>query len=118
MVLSMGEQQRLSFLRLLALFTLSPNKNRLVQETLVFLDESTSALDMKTEREIYIHLHQLRVWFISISHRLSLVRLHSKWLQFSPDGNCQQTIVPACVEEQYDAEPTETKQDQVRFSIL
>ena len=47
----MGEQQRLSFVRLLALFTLSANKDQFVQKTLLFLDESTSAIDIKTEKE-------------------------------------------------------------------
>jgi len=135
MVLSMGEQQRLSFVRLLALFTLSPNKNQLVQETLVFLDESTSAIDVRTEREIYLHLTQLCVWFVTISHRSSLVHLHTKWLQFFPDRNCQQAIEPECMEDQIlftstdkdldenkvekqeksDYKRTETKQLQVSF---
>jgi ABC-type bacteriocin/lantibiotic exporter with double-glycine peptidase domain len=135
MVLSMGEQQRLSFVRLLALFTLTPNKDQLVQETLVFLDESTSAIDVKTEHEIYLHLTQLSVWFVTISHRSSLVHLHTKWLQFFPDGNCQQAIEPERMEEQIlftstdkdhdenklekqeksEYKPIETKQFQVSF---
>jgi ABC-type bacteriocin/lantibiotic exporter with double-glycine peptidase domain len=135
MVLSMGEKQRLSFVRLLALFTLSPNKDQLVQETLVFLDESTSAIDIRTEREIYLHLTQLCVWFVTISHRSSLVHLHTKWLQFFPDKNCQQTIEPERTEDQLlftstdkdldedklekqekdDYKPIETKQLQVSF---
>ena len=100
MALSMGEQQRLSFIRLLALFTLTPNKNQLVRETLVFLDESTSAIDFKTEHEIYLHLTQLHVWFVTISHRPSLVHLHSKVLQFFPNGNRQQSVEPEHVEDQ------------------
>ena len=100
MVLSMGEQQRLSFIRLLALFTLAPKRKQLLQETLVFLDESTSAIDVQTEHEIYLHLTQLRVWFVTISHRSSLVHLHTKWLQFFPDRNCQQAIEPERMEDQ------------------
>lgn len=100
LVLSMGEQQRLSFARLLALFTLAPNKDQLVRETLVFLDESTSAIDINTEHEIYQHLTQLCVWFVTISHRSSLVHLHTKWLQFFPDRNCQQTIEQKSIEDQ------------------
>jgi ABC-type uncharacterized transport system fused permease/ATPase subunit len=125
MVLSMGEQQRLSFVRLLALFTLTPNKDQLVQETLVFLDESTSAIDVKTEHEIYLHLTQLSVWFVTISHRSSLVHLHTKWLQFFPDGNCQQAIEPERMkdhdenklekQEKSEFKPIETKQFQVSF---
>jgi len=123
MVLSMGEQQRLSFVRLLALFTLSPNKDQLVRETLVFLDESTSAIDIETEQEIYLHLTQLCVWFVTISHRSSLVHLHTKWLQFFPDRNSQQAIELSIdndhdenkleKQEKNEYKPTETKQFQV-----
>jgi putative ATP-binding cassette transporter len=82
-VLSVGEQQRLSFIRLLAFFTLTPNNDQIIRETLVLFDESTSAVDAKTEHEIYTHLIRLRVWFVTISHRPSLVHLHTKSLQFS-----------------------------------
>lgn len=99
-VLSMGEQQRLSFLRLLALFTLAPNKDQLIQKTLIFLDESTSALDMKTEEEIYLNLTELGVWFITISHRSSLFHLHKKSLNFYPDRNRAETIEAERVEVQ------------------
>jgi putative ATP-binding cassette transporter len=91
-VLSMGEQQRLSFVRLLALFTLTPNKDQLVEKTLLFLDESTSAIDMKTEKEFYLNLIELGVWFVTISHRSSLVHLHTKSLKFSANRNREEAI--------------------------
>ncbi|CAF0979834.1 unnamed protein product [Adineta ricciae] len=79
-VLSVGEQQRLAFLRLFAYFTLSSNYNQLIHETLVLFDESTSAVDAKTEHEIYANLIRLQVWFVTISHRTSLIDLHTKTL--------------------------------------
>ena len=86
-VLSVGEQQRLAFIRLFAFFTLTPNNDPLRREALVLLDESTSAIDAKTEQEIYKHLIQLRIWFVTISHRPSLVHLHEKSLQLSSNKN-------------------------------
>lgn len=115
MLLSMGEQQRLSFIRLLAFFTLTPNKNQLVHETLVFLDESTSAIDVRTEHKIYQQLTQLNVWFVTISHRSSLKNLHTKWLQFSPDGNCS-TSTDKDHEEKNEHEPIEP--EQVHVSLI
>jgi putative ATP-binding cassette transporter len=91
-VLSVGEQQRLAFIRLFALFTLSPNSEQLRRETLVLFDESTSAIDAKTEEQIYTQLIQLQIWFVTISHRPSLVHLHTKSLQFSSNKNRQQSI--------------------------
>jgi len=85
-LLSTGEQQRLSFIRLFAFFTLPSNKEQLAKETLVFLDESTSAIDVQTEYKIYLQLTQLHVWFVTISHRSSLKNLHAKYLEFSPEG--------------------------------
>ncbi len=140
-VLSMGEQQRLSFVRLLALFTLSANKDQLVQKTLLFLDESTSAIDIKTEKKIYLKLTEHGVWFVTISHRSSLVHLHRKLLKFSPDRNREETIeaesmevhipIPLTIEDdeenesrkegKNDYKPIETKQFQVSsisYSIL
>ncbi|UJR19349.1 hypothetical protein I4U23_022478 [Adineta vaga] len=116
LVLSMGEQQRLSFVRLLALFTLAPNKNQLVQETLVFFDESTSAIDIKTEREIYRRLSELCVWFVTISHRSSLVHLHTKGLQFFPGGNCQQTIEPKHMKDQVSFTSTDEEKSKHDFT--
>ena len=45
------------------------------------LDESTSAIDTTTESIIYQLLIDLNVWFVTISHRPSLIRYHNKELK-------------------------------------
>jgi hypothetical protein len=46
-------------------------------------DESTSAVDIKTEAIIYQLMNDLHIWFITISHRLSLIQYHQKQLKLS-----------------------------------
>ena len=89
-VLSVGEQQRLAFIRLFAFLTLTLNADRFRRETLVLLDESTSAIDTKTEQQIYDYLTQLQIWFVTISHRPSLVHFHEKSLYLSVNADCIQ----------------------------
>lgn len=69
-VLSLGEQQRLAFARVLY------NKPKVV-----FLDESTSALDLPSEEALYRLLQDLGVTYISVGHRPSLLRFHSSRLR-------------------------------------
>lgn len=69
--LSLGEQQRLAFARVL-----------LGKPQFVVLDESTSALDVKTERHIYDLLQELRVTYISVGHRPTLREFHDRVLEF------------------------------------
>jgi len=45
-------------------------------------DESTSAIDIKTEGIIYQLLNDLHIWFVTISHRSSLIQYHQKELKF------------------------------------
>lgn len=73
-VLSLGEQQRVAFLRLL-----------LHRPSLAFLDESTSALDEATEAALYSALERCPC-FVSIGHRMQLVQYHSHVLQYQGDG--------------------------------
>ncbi|XP_076947874.1 ABC transporter D family member 2, chloroplastic-like [Bidens hawaiensis] len=72
-VLSLGEQQRLAFARLL-----------LSQPDLVLLDESTSALDEGNEAHLYDKVNEAGITYISIGHRASLVKFHKKALQITP----------------------------------
>ena len=71
-VLSLGEQQRLAFARVVY--------NR---PKVVFLDESTSALDLPSEEALYLLLQDLGVTYISVGHRPSLLRFHSSRLRLA-----------------------------------
>ncbi|WP_448560799.1 ABC transporter ATP-binding protein/permease [Trichothermofontia sp.] len=69
-VLSLGEQQRLAFARIL-----------LSQPKYVMLDEATSALDVKNERHLYELLRSLELVYISVGHRPSLLDYHQVVLE-------------------------------------
>lgn len=71
-LLSLGEQQRLAFARVL----LSDRKY-------VILDEATSALDEKNEAELYERLRSMSVTLISVSHRPHVAKYHSHVLVLS-----------------------------------
>ncbi len=77
-ILSLGEQQRLAFARVL-----------LIKPEWVFLDEATSALDEPTEKVMYELLveHLPNTAIISIGHRNTLVNYHQKKLHLSGDGS-------------------------------
>ncbi|KAK1440087.1 hypothetical protein QVD17_05912 [Tagetes erecta] len=72
-VLSLGEQQRLAFARLL-----------LSKPDLVLLDESTSALDEANEARLYEKINAAGITYISIGHRTSLRKFHKTSLRISP----------------------------------
>lgn len=63
--LSLGEQQRLAFGRVL-----------LHQPRLIILDESTSAMDVQSERQMYNLLKRRDLSYISVGHRPTLVDFH------------------------------------------
>ncbi|ESQ29839.1 hypothetical protein EUTSA_v10011270mg [Eutrema salsugineum] len=71
-VLSLGEQQRLAFARLL-----------LSQPKLALLDESTSALDEANEAHLYQQIQSAGITYISIGHRQTLTKFHNKILRIS-----------------------------------
>ncbi|KAG2664358.1 hypothetical protein I3760_16G078600 [Carya illinoinensis] len=71
-VLSLGEQQRLAFARLL-----------LSKPKLVLLDESTSALDEANETHLYQRIGAAGITYISIGHRRSLFDHHNRVLHIS-----------------------------------
>ncbi|CAM8951235.1 unnamed protein product [Rhodiola kirilowii] len=72
-VLSLGEQQRLAFARLL-----------LSKPKLVLLDEATSALDEANEAFLYQQIEAAGMTFISIGHRKTLYAYHKRILHISP----------------------------------
>ncbi|KAB2601767.1 ABC transporter D family member 2 [Pyrus ussuriensis x Pyrus communis] len=71
-VLSLGEQQRLAFARLL-----------LSKPQLVLLDESTSALDEANEVHLYQQIEKAGITYISVGHRQTLYDFHKKNLRIS-----------------------------------
>lgn len=75
-ILSLGEQQRLAFIRIL-----------LLRPDIVFLDESTSALDEPREAQAYEILHQMlpQMAVVSVGHRSSLLNCHDKQLVLAGD---------------------------------
>ncbi len=77
MRLSLGEQQRLAFARAL-----------LAKPDFLFLDESTSALDVDTERHLYqLLINRLpRTALISVAHRPSLDSFHDHRLLIATEG--------------------------------
>jgi vitamin B12/bleomycin/antimicrobial peptide transport system ATP-binding/permease protein len=75
--LSPGEQQRLSFGRIL-----------LRKPALVFLDEATSAMDEGMEHAMYEHVREVlpECTIVSVGHRSSLERLHGDELTLLGEG--------------------------------
>ena len=81
-LLSLGEQQRLAFARLL-----------LNSPRIVILDEATSALDVSTEKHLYKLLTQRELSFVSVGHRPTLKEFHDTVLQLDGLGNWH--LIPA-----------------------
>jgi putative ATP-binding cassette transporter len=73
-VLSLGEQQRVTFARLL-----------LNKPAYAILDEATSALDINNEAGLYGHLKETETTFISVGHRPTLTDYHQLVLELSED---------------------------------
>ncbi|KAF4393499.1 hypothetical protein F8388_023303 [Cannabis sativa] len=71
-VLSLGEQQRLAFARIL-----------LSKPSLILLDESTSALDESNEAHLYQEADKAGITFISVGHRRTLYGFHRRRLNIS-----------------------------------
>ena len=81
-LLSLGEQQRLAFARLL-----------LNAPRFVVLDEATSALDVATERHLYELLSEREIAFVSVGHRPTLTAFHHTVLEL--DGTGAWRLLPA-----------------------
>ena len=77
-ILSLGEQQRLAFARVL-----------LSAPEYIFLDEATSALDEPRELEMYelIRRELPKVTVVSVGHRSTLFKLHDVELNLDGAGN-------------------------------
>ena len=77
-ILSLGEQQRLAFARLL-----------IIHPSFTILDEATSALDLNNEGNLYQQLQSTKTTFISVGHRESLFNYHQWVLELSEESNWQ-----------------------------
>ena len=73
-VMSLGEQQRFAFARLL-----------IAEPQYAILDEATSALDNANEKLLYQLLQDAKITFISVGHSSSLVKYHQQILKLNPD---------------------------------
>ncbi len=75
-ILSLGEQQRLAFARLL-----------LNSPQFAVLDEATSALDIDTEKHLYNLLKKRELSIISVGHRPTLKDFHQNVLELNGKGS-------------------------------
>jgi len=75
-VLSVGEQQRIAFTRVI-----------LNLPKLVILDEATSALDINNENMAYKLLDELSIQYISVGHRENLLNFHQTILNIEDNDN-------------------------------
>jgi len=75
-VLSIGEQQRVAFARLL-----------LRNSKFAFLDEATSALDEDNQERLYQLLKEAGTGFISVGHRSTLIEYHDRVLELDRSGS-------------------------------
>ena len=73
--LSLGEQQIISFVRVL-----------LRKPEFIFLDEATSALDYETEARVYSLLSEHHIYVVSVAHRETLIHYHTMNLALSTNG--------------------------------
>ncbi|MGB5771905.1 MAG: ABC transporter ATP-binding protein/permease [Crocosphaera sp.] len=74
-VLSLGEQQRVAFARIL-----------ITKPRYAILDEATSALDVKNEERLYQELSHMGTTYISVGHRPTLTQYHQQLLEIFDGG--------------------------------
>lgn len=74
-VLSLGEQQRVAFARLLVR-----------RPRFAFLDEATSALDEGNQSLLYSLVREFGIGFVSVAHRRTLLPFHDRVLFLNADG--------------------------------
>ena len=88
-ILSLGEQQRLAFARVL-----------LARPPVALLDEATSALDAANEARMYSLLRDLDdVAYVSVGHRGSLLGFHERVLRLEGDSSWRVVSADACGKE-------------------
>ncbi|MFB2892398.1 ATP-binding cassette domain-containing protein [Aerosakkonemataceae cyanobacterium BLCC-F50] len=119
-ILSLGEQQRLAFARLVV-----------SRPRFTILDEATSALDLKNEGHLYQQLQETKTTFISVGHRESLFSYHqwvleltdnSKWRLVSVSDYQRQKAIDILPEETppntIDNPPAIPDQNIIEISVI
>ncbi|MEA5536924.1 ABC transporter ATP-binding protein/permease [Crocosphaera sp. XPORK-15E] len=117
-VLSLGEQQRLAFARILV-----------DRPDFTILDEATSALDLSNEENLYQQLQQTKTTFISVGHRESLFSYHQWVLELLEDSSWQMLSmeeykkiklnhINPFQDNEIEAELIETKKSQPQLNFL
>jgi len=77
-VLSVGEQQRLAFARIL-----------ISKPRFAILDEATSALDNANEDALYRLLQEMKTTLVSVTHRPAILKYHKQVLELTGDSRWQ-----------------------------
>jgi putative ATP-binding cassette transporter/heme-transporting ATPase len=91
-ILSLGEQQRLAFARMLV-----------ARPSFAILDEATSALDLINEESLYQQLQQTQTTFISVGHRESLFNYHQWVLELAENSRWQLLTVEDYQQQKFEA---------------
>jgi putative ATP-binding cassette transporter len=104
-LLSVGEQQRLAFGRVLV-----------HQPDIVILDEATSALDSGNEASLYARLRDQGTTLISIAHRPAVLRHHTHVLHLTGEGAWE---VHAASTFEFDkpARPPQTREPVLKVAV-
>ncbi|MFL9454165.1 ATP-binding cassette domain-containing protein [Tolypothrix bouteillei VB521301_2] len=105
-VLSLGEQQRLAFARLL-----------ITRPSFTILDEATSALDLNNEENLYQKLQQTKTTFISVGHRESLLNYH-QWVLALSEGSTWQLLTVQDYQLQKENVVNPSKMHQAKTSVV
>ncbi|BAY37596.1 ABC transporter-related protein [Nostoc sp. NIES-2111] len=105
-ILSLGEQQRLAFARLL-----------ITHPSFTILDEATSALDLHNEGNLYQQLQETKTTFISVGHRESLFNYHQWVLELSQESSWQLLSIKDYCKQKGIADKS-VKKEQVTINVL
>ncbi len=84
-VLSLGEQQRLQFCRLLWHYEWHVKYGNVSQGFYCVLDEATAALDTDSEMKVYQSLAKRRLGFLSVALRPTVIQYHTRVMLFEQD---------------------------------
>ncbi|CAE8663641.1 unnamed protein product, partial [Polarella glacialis] len=81
-ILSLGEQQRLQFCRLFWHADWHSRHGDTSQGFFAVLDESSASMDTASEMKVYQSLQKRKLGFLSVAHRPTVIRFHSKVVNF------------------------------------